>query len=46
METIQGTNLEEMETSTFVTDQFLTQIRNLIGHAIEAVQHGSKEEIA
>jgi hypothetical protein len=29
-----------METSTFVTDQFLTNVRNLIGYAIEAVHSG------
>jgi hypothetical protein len=29
-----------MESSTFVTDQFLTNVRNLIGYAIEAVHNG------
>ncbi|CAF3419930.1 unnamed protein product [Rotaria sp. Silwood1] len=37
LETTHGTNLDDMETSTFVTDQFLTNVRNLIGFAIEAV---------
>ncbi len=34
-------NPDEMETSAFVTDQFLANIRFLIEHAIEAVQNGS-----
>ncbi|CAF2873707.1 unnamed protein product [Rotaria sp. Silwood2] len=39
LETTHGTNLDDMETSTFVTDQFLTNVRNLIGFAIEAVHN-------
>lgn len=39
---MQGTNLDDMETSTFVTDQFLTNVRDLIGFAIEAVHNGMR----
>ncbi|CAF5138299.1 unnamed protein product, partial [Rotaria magnacalcarata] len=39
LETTHGTNLDDMETSTFVTDQFLTNVRKLIGFAIEAVDN-------
>ena len=38
---IETNHSDQMETSSFVTDQFLTPVRNLIGYAIEAVQHGS-----
>lgn len=37
LEATHGTNLDEMETSNFVTSQFLTNVRNLIGSAIDAV---------
>ncbi|CAF4933445.1 unnamed protein product, partial [Rotaria socialis] len=35
LETTHGTNLDDMEMPTFVTDQFLTNVRKLIGFAIE-----------
>jgi hypothetical protein len=41
LETTHGTNLDDMETSTFVTVQFLENVRKLIGYAIDAVHHGS-----
>jgi len=41
LEITHGTNLDDMESSTFVTDQFLTNVRSLIGYAIEAVDNGS-----
>ena len=40
LQTTHGTNLDDMDTSTFVTDQFLTNVRTLIGHAIDAVHNG------
>ena len=40
MEVTHGTNLDDMETSPFVTDQFLASVRHLIGCAIEAVHSG------
>ncbi|CAF3314506.1 unnamed protein product [Rotaria socialis] len=39
LETTHGTNLDDMEMPTFVTDQFLTNVRKLIGFAIEAVDN-------
>ncbi len=40
LEITHGTNLDDMESSIFVTDQFLTNVRSLIGYAIEAVHNG------
>jgi hypothetical protein len=40
LETTHGTNLDDMETSTFVTEQFLANVRSLIAFAIEAVHSG------
>lgn len=44
LEISHGKNLDEMESSTFVTEQFLTNVRNLIGYAIEAVHNGLKRD--
>ena len=45
LEITHGTNLDDMETSTFVTDQFSTSVRNLIGYAIDAVHNGLKRNL-
>lgn len=34
-----------MESSAFVSDQFLANVRNLIGYAIEAVHNGLRKLI-
>ena len=45
LQTTHGTNLDDMETSTFVTDQFLTNVRHLIGYAIDAVHSGESSVV-